>query len=708
MCYQESAQDRALRRHGIAPHFFMPLRKETKPAGRNAAKVSRLRRHVASTKEVHSLPAAPVEKRTIEKFAWITEKWRRHFNHKRKTAMPHRLAPMLASTASEPFNDGDWQFEIKWDGYRAVAYLANGKVELRSRNGLSLCNKFMEIGDALKRWPVNAVVDGEVVVLSPDGKADFGALQNWGESKEGTLVYYVFDLLWFGGIDLQKEPLTTRQEVLRSIIPDGGAIRFSESIDAYGVDFFEAAKQNGLEGIIAKRKSAPYRSGARVKDWFKIKVEERHEALICGYTKKRGTDRLFSSLLLGLPNGEGIEYIGAVGTGFTAKQQEGILRKLKPQTTNTSPFAQPPKLSDHVQWVRPHFVCEVKYTERTRDGLMRHPSFQGLREDKFAPELNLEEDHEQTPAAKPTKTQNGEQHVTIEGHQLSLTNLRKIYWPRERITKGDLLNYYREIAPYILPYMMDRPQSLNRFPNGVNGESFYQKNMKGKVEPWLKTFERFSDSTEESKDFLVCTGEASLLYMANLGCIEMNPWHSRVQSPHYPDWCVIDLDPGNNTFDQVIEAAQVTHQLLESLGIVSFPKTSGSTGIHIYIPLGAKYNYEQSRQLAELLVTMVHGELPKTTSLERSPLKRKNKIYLDFLQNRPIQTICAPYSARPKPGATVSSPLHWDEVKRGLTISRFTMKNMMERLRTEGDLFSGVLREGIDLNGVLKTLARLV
>jgi len=687
----------------------MPQRKDTKPAGRKATKVSRLRRQLpqGSESKHRGSDTQPVDKRTIEKFAWLMEKWRRHFNHKRKTGVPNRLPPMLASSSTEPFNDAEWQFEIKWDGYRAIAYLTSGKVDLRSRNGLSLCNKFSEIGDALKRWPVNAVVDGEVVVLSPDGKADFGALQNWQETKEGTLVYYVFDLLWLNGIDLQKESLSVRQEVLKSLIPDGGVIRFSESIDEWGVDFYEAAKQNGLEGIIAKRKTAPYRSGVRVKDWLKIKVEERHEALICGYTKKRGTDRHFSSLLLGLPQGESVEYIGAVGTGFTVKQQAEILRKLKPLTTNKAPFTDPPQLSDHVQWVRPHFICEVKYTERTREGLMRHPSFQGLRDDKFAPDINLENDHTQS---SPTKAAKGidESQVTIEGHELMLTNLHKVYWPKERITKGDLISYYREVAPYILPYMVDRPQSLNRFPNGVNGESFYQKNMRGKVEPWLKTFERFSENSEESKDFLVCTGEASLIYMANLGCIEMNPWHSRVQSPHYPDWCVIDLDPGNNTFNEVIEVAQVTHQLLESLAVTSYPKTSGSTGLHIYIPLGGKYNYEQSRQLAELIVTMVHSELPRATSLERSPQKRKDKIYLDFLQNRPIQTICAPYSVRPKPGATVSAPLHWDEVKKGLTMQRFTMKNIQQRLRSEGDLFVGVLKTGIDLNDVLKTLARII
>jgi bifunctional non-homologous end joining protein LigD len=256
--------------------------------------------------------------------------------------------------------------------------------------------------------------------------------------------------------------------------------------------------------------------------------------------------------------------------------------------------------------------------------------------------------------------------------------------------------------------MKDRPQSLNRFPNGINGESFYQKNMKGKVDPWLKTFERFSDSDGEAKDFLVCTGEASLLYMASLGCIEMNPWHSRVSSPQMPDWCVIDLDPGEISFSKVIETALVVRKVLDSLQIPSYPKTSGSTGIHIYIPLGAKYNYLQSRQLAELIANLVHNELPSFTSLLRNPGKRRDKIYIDFLQNREIQTICAPYSVRPKKGATVSAPLDWSEVKPGLKISQFTMKTIKDRVKREGDLFDGVLSERIDLNAVLQQLAALI
>jgi bifunctional non-homologous end joining protein LigD len=294
---------------------------------------------------------------------------------------------------------------------------------------------------------------------------------------------------------------------------------------------------------------------------------------------------------------------------------------------------------------------------------------------------------------------------TIAGRELQFTNLSKIYWPKEQISKRDMLNYYNQVAPYMLPYMKDRPQSLNRHPDGINGESFYQKNVAGKVEPWITTHAYDNTTSEGNKTFLVCTDEASLMYIAKLGCIEMNPWHSRVQSPDNPDWCVIDLDPDNNPFEQVIDAARVVHSILESIDVPSYPKTSGSTGIHIYIPLGAQYSYDQSKQLAELIVTFAHQELGSFTSLERSPARRKGKIYLDYLQNRAIQTIAAPYSLRPKPGATASAPLNWDEVKPGLDMKDFNINTMLERIKSEGDIFKPVLGKGINLEKVLNKIS---
>jgi bifunctional non-homologous end joining protein LigD len=293
----------------------------------------------------------------------------------------------------------------------------------------------------------------------------------------------------------------------------------------------------------------------------------------------------------------------------------------------------------------------------------------------------------------------------IKGHELKFTNLSKIYWPADKVTKRDMLNYYYQAAPFILPYLKDRPQSLNRHPGGITGQAFYQKDVTGKAPEWIRTYLYHSDGDERDKHFLVATDEASLLYMASLGCIEMNPWSSTIQKPDHPDWCIIDLDPGDNTFNEVIEAARVTKEVLDSIGAEGYAKTSGSTGIHIYIPLGAKYTYEQSKEFARLIARNVHYELPGFTSIERVVKARKGKMYIDFLQNRPQATIAAPYSLRPKPGATVSMPLHWDEVKKGLKMSDFTIKNSIARMRETGDIFKPVLGKGINLARVLKNLS---
>jgi bifunctional non-homologous end joining protein LigD len=297
------------------------------------------------------------------------------------------------------------------------------------------------------------------------------------------------------------------------------------------------------------------------------------------------------------------------------------------------------------------------------------------------------------------------QTIKSGGHELTFNHLDKVFWPKEKYTKRDLLNYYAAIAPYILPYLKNRPQSLNRHPNGITGPSFYQKNVSGKVPDWIETFPYHSAEDPEDKEFLVCKDEASLLYMISLGCIEVNPWSSKVSTPDNPDWCIIDLDPDKKTpFDKVIEAAQVTKQVLEAAGVKSWCKTSGSTGLHVYFPLGAKYSYDHSKEFARLVVQLVNAQIPDFTTVERTVSARKGRMYLDFLQNRPQATIAAPYSVRPKPGATVSAPLHWEEVRKGLSMQDFTIKTMLERVRTEGDLFKPVLGKGIDMQKALTKL----
>jgi bifunctional non-homologous end joining protein LigD len=653
----------------------------------------------------------------------------------KKSTLPENIEPMLATLVDEPFHEPGWIYEIKWDGYRAISYINNGNVEIRSRNNKSFNQKFYPVFDALKQWKVNAVVDGEIIVMNEKGAADFSDLQAWRSEAYGHLVYYIFDILWLDGKDLTQLPLTERKEALQSIIPtDHSTIRISDTFDAEGNELFQLAEQFGLEGIIAKKEDSIYNPGIRSKEWLKIKTEKRQEAVIAGYTKNEGTSKKFSALLLGLYEQGEFVFIGPVGTGFSTKLQEELLKKMKPLETAKCPFKtvpdynkpsrfrpNPPKAE--VTWVKPQLVCEISYRELTKDGAIRHPSFKGLREDKNAkdikretetPVLNVIKEEKvlkekkllSTPGKKERKTFLNPKEETqtreIGGHELKFTNLSKIFWPKEKVTKRDMLNYYYQIAPFMLPYMKDRPQTLYRHPNGIEEKPFYQKDVTGKVPGWLDTFPYFSESDDRQKNFLVCNDEASLLYIASLGCIEMNPWSSRKQSPDNPDWCIIDLDPDKNTFEQVITAAQVTKKILDAIDVPCYAKTSGSTGMHIYIPLGAKYDYEDSKEFGRVIAKLVHAELPEFTSIERKTADRKGKMYIDFLQNRPQATVSAPYSLRPKPGATVSMPLHWEELKKGIQMKDYNIFNAISRVRDVGDIFKPVLGKGINIEKALK------
>ena len=645
--------------------------------------------------------------------------------------MPKTLSPMLATLVDKPFDEPGWLYEIKWDGYRAIAFCNKTKLELVSRNNKSFNEKYYSIYDALKALGLQAVLDGEIAVLNSSGVSRFNALQNWRSEADGDLVYYVFDLLWLNGHDLMEWPLVRRRELLQSILPEEGPIRMSQAFDTTATEFLAAAGKMGLEGIIAKRADSLYHPGDRGRDWLKIKIHQRHEVVIGGFTKNEDSPKSFSSLLVGVYEDGHLQYTGKIGTGFTDKLQKEMMARFKPLITGKSPFSVIPDVNKPSRfrpnpphaaatWLKPKLVCEVSYAEITEDGVMRHPSFEGMREDKDARDVHPETakatekvvDKKSIPLqpVKPNglKTLLNPTEETqvrkVNGHELKFNNLSKVFWSKEGYTKRDLLNYYYQAAPYILPYLKDRPQSLNRFPNGITGKSFYQKDVTDTAPDWVKQFP-YHTSTGEDKNFLVVEDEASLLWMASLGAIEMNPWNSTIHDPDNPDWCIIDLDPTEkNSFEQVIRTAQVTKEVLDDLKVPGYPKTSGSTGIHIYIPMGAKYTYDECQLFGKLIATRVHAALPAFTSIERMTDKRKGKIYVDYLQNRPKATLAAPYSVRPRPGATVSMPLHWEEVKKGLKMSDFTMANAMARIKSEGDLFKPVLGKGVRIEKVLKAL----
>lgn len=654
----------------------------------------------------------------------------------KKSKFPAKIAPMLATLVDKPFDKPGWMYEVKWDGYRAIAFINKGEVEISSRNSKSFNDKFYPIYEELKTWKINVVVDGEIVSINEKGAADFSSLQGWRSEADGELVFYVFDILWYDGRDTMQLPLSERRALLKSVLPVSDHIKLSENFDTNGIEFFELAKEMSLEGIMAKKSDSLYFPGTRSKDWLKIKTQERQEVIIGGFTKNEDSSKLFSSLLAGVLKNNQLVYTGKIGTGFTVKLQKDLMEKFEPRIIPDCPFINEPNVNQPSRfrpnppkavaiWLKPDLIAEVSYREMTRDGVMRHPSFEGVREDKMPGEVVLEKETDVKkiinkkstlkkdkviPAAPKTyrksllNPKEQTQVRKINGHDIKFTNLSKIFWPKEKITKRDLINYYYQAAPFILPYLQNRPQSLNRFPNGINGKSFYQKNVTGKVPEWVKTF-TYHSSVDGDKNFFVVSDEASLLYLVSLGCIELNPWSSKASRPDHPDWCIIDLDPDKNTFNQVIETAQVTKSILDAAAVDSYCKTSGSTGLHIYFPLGAKYTYEESKEFARKIATLVHQELPKFTSIERMVSNREGKMYVDFLQNRPQATLAAPYSVRPKPGATVSMPLHWEEVKKGLKMTDFTLKNSIARMREQGDIFKPVLGKGINMKAALKKLS---
>lgn len=633
-------------------------------------------------------------------------------------SLPKTIKPMLATLVDEVPKEGKWSLEIKWDGYRALAFCQKNEVNLISRNNKSFNDKFYPIVSALKKLKCQAVFDGEVVVIKEDGSSSFEGLQNWRSEADGELVYYVFDILWLEGKSLMELPLQKRKEILKKVIPKKGIIKLSESFAVNPKVFLKSAQEAGLEGIIAKRGDSRYEPGVRSLSWLKVKAKRRHEVVIGGFTQNEESPKLFSALLVGVYEKGKLQYTGKIGTGFTQNLQKQMMAKFKPLITKKCPFSIEPDVNvpsrfrpnpphAKVTWLKAKLICEVSYTEMTSDGVMRHSSFEGLREDKKALEVHFEK------PVTVSKVKKGERKTLLNPHEetqvkaiddksIKFNNLSKIYWPDDGISKRDLINYYYEVAPYILPYLKNRPQSLNRFPNGIYGKSFYQKDVTKQAPDWMQQFP-YHTSDGKDKNYLVLQSEADLLWMANLGAIEMHPWNSTVKNEEYPTWCAIDIDPTEkNTFQQVIETAQATFKVLDAIKAPFCCKTSGADGMHIYIPLNEKYTYEECQLLARKIATTVQQMLPKLTSIDRYTVERRDKIYVDFLQNRPKATLAAAYSVRPKPKATVSMPLHRDEVKKGLKPQNFTLKNALQRIKVEGDLFAPVLGKGIDLKKALK------
>jgi bifunctional non-homologous end joining protein LigD len=628
--------------------------------------------------------------------------------------------PMLASLSKRTIDDPEWIYETKYDGYRIIGTINKKNVKLISRNGHDYTEKFESLTKALSLVSDSAIIDGEVVIENRKGVSDFQLLQNYQSTRKGQLKYYLFDLLFLNGHSIMHLPLIQRRNLLEALFEKYTFenIYLSAYQVGNGKALFEMLSKQGYEGVIAKSPESTYLPGKRAHSWLKVKAVKEQEAIICGYTAPQKGRKYFGSILLGMYEDGKLKYIGNCGSGFNGTSLKELFTEFEKITTKQSPFDPPPKLSypkGKPVWVKPEMVCRIKYSEWTDSGNMRHPVFMGLRPDKNAEEVEKEtaitghssssEKSQNMSPLKTTEKQPETKTITYSGKKVKCTNLTKVYWPDDGYTKGDLIAYYQSVRKYILPHLKDRAESLNRYPNGIKAQSFYHKNMDLKNLPdWVKTQKVYSKSNESHIDYLVCNDAATLIYMANLGCIEIHPWHSTIDAPDHPTYMMLDLDPGEISFKEVVNTALIIKDLCDELHIPSYCKTSGSTGLHIYIPLGGKYKYNQVKTFAEILAWMAHQRLPKVTSIERSRAKRKDKVYIDFLQNRKGQTIAAPYSVRPRPLATVSAPLHWHEVNHELSPQMFTIRNMAQRLEKEGDIWAPVLKKGIDLNKVLSKI----
>jgi len=613
------------------------------------------------------------------------------------------VKPMLASTTKKIFNDPNWIYELKWDGYRLIAHINNGEVTIHSRNGISYNTKFPNLVKDLENIPHEVILDGEVVVVDKNGIPDFQKLQNYNSQTKGTLKFYVFDMLYLNGHSMLDLKLLERKSLLPEVLEETNIAAYCDHIEGMGTAFYQKAIDAGMEGVMAKKADSTYTPGYRTENWLKVKAIESLETLICGYTDSEGA--IFGSLILGVEKEGKLIYIGNCGTGFSNKTQVELLKKMEELETNTVPFSKKPNLKGRkANWIIPQLVCEVTFSEWTSAGRLRHPVFKGLRQDKSSEEINTE----LPPEEKKNNSTSSSNSLEVNGKEVKLTNLDKIYWPKSGVRKYDLIDYYIKVADFILPYLEDRPQNLHRHPNGINKKSFYQKDNEGLLEPWVKTTNIYSKSAKKDIRYLLCQNEATLLYMANLGCIEINPWNSRINNLENPDYSVIDLDPSDkNTFEEVIEVAQVAREILDEAKIKAYLKTSGSSGLHIYLPLNAAYTHEEARNFTKLLCYFIQERTKGLTSMERAVKNRKGKIYLDYLQNRRGQTLASAYCVRPKEAAPVSAPLEWKELKKGLKITDFNIQNMPERLGDKGDIFMGILQEEIKMEKALERLNEL-
>ncbi len=662
--------------------------------GRTMEEIAAGARPVTKRTRTRSTVRAPRSTRPTSNRTGGRQPARRHPGRGQRTEStppdPDDIAPMLASVGTTVPAGSGWTFEPKYDGIRVLAHAAPERVRLITRNAKDKSAQFPEIAAALRKVAVqrrgSLLFDGEIVALHSGSPARFQELQSRMHVKDTDEItrlatdtpasLIVFDLLVDGDESLIDQPWSVRRARLEQRLRNrtSPALRLSESIPGDGEAMLERARRNGWEGVIAKRTDAPYRPGARSHDWLKLKVEHRQEFVVGGYTDPRNTREHIGALLLGYYKNGDLVYAGHMGGGFTRASLKEMSTRLKPLARKTSPFTTTPRTNERAHWVEPKTVVETKFSEWTSDGRLRQPIYLGTRDDKDPKDVRREAESVQSAP--------------------ELTHLDKVFFPKDGYTKGDLVEYYTTIAPYILPVIKDRPLVLKRFPNGISGKSFFQQNAPADPPPGVRVEMIRTEGDDAPHPRFVGGDLPTLLYTIQLGAISVDPWHARIQSLDTPDYTIIDLDPAPRAdFRRVIEVARYVKEELDTLGLHAAIKTSGATGIHIYLPLPPKTSEETARLVAQLVATRVAAAHPDAATVERDVARRApTSVYVDFLQNVRGKTVACAYSVRAVPGAHVSAPIAWDELTDDLRPDAFTIETMPRRVALVGDRWADAMR----------------
>jgi bifunctional non-homologous end joining protein LigD len=663
---------------------------------------------------------------------------------------PGSFEPMLCHTAEAPFSSPDWIFELKYDGFRMLSFGGAGQAALRYRSSQDSTDRYPELTSALRALPIpGLILDGEIVMFDAEGKPDFHKLSFRGQMHRTSeiaraaladpVTYVVFDLLGAAGYDLRGLPLLVRKSLLERVLPTVGPLRYGQHIPTQGEALLRQIVSRGLEGVVAKRADSPYRS-TRSREWLKMKSDPEADFAVCGYTPPKGSRNGIGALHLCVWIDDRWMWAGKVGSGFDDKQLVAVKAELDAKPTWKPTFPRP-EASNDARWIEPELVVQVRYREWPVDSSLRFPVFERLRRDKTPKECGMPPRHtgevaepEPGPAADAavqfaTSTSDddsgpvprepdvsGELLVDSQVRELRLTRLHKVFWPVDQapalpgsepkeVTKGELVEYYRSIAPWALPYLKDRPTVLTRYPDGITGDMFYQKDMPDWTPPWLRTTLRWSEHSQREIHYILIDDADGLAFVANLGSIPLHAWASRVVDLERPDWAIVDLDPKGAPREHVVPLALAIHELCEHAKLPNYVKTSGQTGLHVLIPLGGQCTFEQARTLAYLIGLLVERRFPKMATTLRNPSARGGRVYLDWGQNAHGQLLVAPYSVRPVGGAPVSMPLTWDEVVPELDARQFHIRNALERVTAwPVDPLLAVLTERPNLEAALTAL----